>query len=108
MVAAVFPGLHGHRIVQYSRCDLNGTNFTCTCIKPWYDGYAREFKYNEVDSCVTVMTSVKDYLILQCALNAIASGVCLWFVMLLWKKRYEDFHSGLRFYSYSASLPPHP
>ncbi|KAK2157601.1 hypothetical protein LSH36_188g05040 [Paralvinella palmiformis] len=107
MMAAVFPGIHGHRIPTYSQCKYTATKFTCVCVRP-FEGFRREYQYNEIIDCETVTTSVKDILILLCALNAVGSGVCLWFVTLLWKKRYEQFHSGLRFYSYSASIPPHP
>ena len=104
MIAAVFAGIHGSRIARFQGCSRNGTDCVCMSTVPPTHTYT----YQDLGSCDLVKTSIKDYLILQCALNAIASGVCFWFVALLWKSRYEDFHSGLRFYSYSASLPPHP
>ncbi len=113
MVASVFTGIQGHRISGFSECQMNVTNSVSTChcyteSPDEQDPDDRIFQYKSIQSCSIVQTSIKDYLILQCALCGIASGVCFWFVTLLWKGRYEDFHSGLRFYSYSANVPPHP
>lgn len=108
MVAAVFPGIHGSRIAHFFYCDMSAEEAKCLCANS-REATARVYIYEQVRSCDVVITSIKDYLILQCALNAIASGVCMWFVTLLWKSRYQDFHSGLRFFSYSANnVPPHP
>ncbi len=104
MIGSVFTGIHGNRI---SSATCNTTGIHCQCGYS-ADPMARVFVYEDVYSCDLVVTSIKDYLILQCALNAIASGVCFWFVTLLWKSRYQDFYSGLRFFSYSANGPPHP
>ena len=45
------------------------------------------FTYDKVDRCDVIMTSIKDYLILQCAFNTIAAGVSIWFVVLLWNAK---------------------
>ena len=105
MIGSVFPGIHGSRISSFYHC--NTTDLTCYCSKT-DDPSATVYVYLEVGSCSVLQTSVKDYLILECALNAIASGVCLWFIKLLWKSKYSDYYSGLRFFSYSANVPSHP
>ncbi len=104
MIGSVFAGIHGNRI---SSAICNTTGITCRCGFST-DSLARVFIYEDVGTCDFVVTTIKDYFILQCALNAIASGVCFWFVTLLWKSRYQDFYSGLRFFSYSANGPSHP
>ncbi|CAH1782945.1 unnamed protein product [Owenia fusiformis] len=107
MVSSVFCGIPANMIASFNECTNIGTNSTitqtCRCEQD-----TKTYDFNEVESCDVVMTSIKDYLILLCALNSIGSGVSMWFVGLLWKSRYRDFHSGLRFYSYSASVPDHP
>lgn len=105
MIGSVFPGIHGSRISHFLHC--NTTHLTCYCSKSG-EPSAQVYVYEQVGSCSVLQTSVKDYLILECALNAIASGVCLWFVTLLWKSKYSDYYSGLRFFSYSANVPTHP
>ncbi|ELU09876.1 hypothetical protein CAPTEDRAFT_37582, partial [Capitella teleta] len=102
MVAAVFAGSHGSRISAFHHCTHNSSMAQCQCSHST-EPLAPIYIYDDIArSCDVIITSVKDYLILQCAFNSIGSGVCLWFVTLLWKSRYQDFHSGLRFYSYSA------
>ena len=71
------------------------TETRCLC-KESPDPDATIHTFEAVDRCETVITSIKDYLILQSSLNCIASGVCFWFVALLWRSRYGQFHSGLR------------
>ena len=100
MIASVFPGIHGSRISSFADCTV--VNGSCQCVKTLEDPHATVYRYLHVISCDMVITSIKDYFILQCALNAIASGVCFWFVTLLWKSRYQAFYSGLRFYPYST------
>ena len=106
MIAAAFTGIHGNKIPTYDQCQLT-LEGDCLC-KEADGALVRTKVYQDIRDCDVLITSVKDYLILQCALNAIASGVCFWFVILLWKARYQNFYSGLRFFSYSAHLPPHP
>ena len=102
MIGSVFPGIHGSRISSYvGDCTLKASRH-CQCVLS-LDPSAKVYEYRDVKSCDLVKTSVKDYLILQCALNAIASGVCFWFVTLLWKSRYQDFYSGIRFQSYTGA-----
>ena len=93
MIAGVFPGIHGNRISSFAECHMTDTRCLCT-ESP--NLKARLHIYEDISSCETVITSVKDYLILQCSLNSIASGVCFWFVTLLWKNSYGKFHSGLK------------
>ena len=79
----------------------------CVCAES-DDPKARVYIYEDIDSCETLIASVKDYLILQCSLNCIASGVCFWFVTLLWKSRYQDnFQPGLKFYSCNGNIHSH-
>ena len=71
------------------------TDARCLC-KEFQGPNATIYIFEAVDRCETVITSIKDYLILQSSLNCIASGVCFWFVALLWRSRYGQFHSGVR------------
>ena len=105
MVGSVFPGIHGSRISAFTKC--NDTGSSCLCSNE-EDPTNRQFQYDDIQECHVVITSIKDFFILQCALNSIASGVCFWFVTLLWKAKYQKFHSGLKFYSYSANAASHP
>ena len=105
MVASVFPGFLGSKIAKLVNCSMTDTR--CVCAES-NDPKATVYTYKDIDSCETLIASVKDYLILQCSLNCIASGVCFWFVTLLWKSRYQDdFQPGLRFYSYNGNIPHH-
>lgn len=45
---------------------------------------------------------------IQCSLNAMGAFASFFAAMLMWRRRYAEFHSGLRFYSYSAALPSRP
>ena len=101
MIGSVFPGIHGSRISSYAECSVR-LGRHCQCVLS-LDPSAKVYEYRDVRTCDLVKTSVKDYLILQCALNAIASGVCFWVVTLLWKSRYQDLYSGIRFQSYASS-----
>ena len=104
MTAGVFCAIHTSRIASFIECQSIAS--TCICVAS-NSPRARIHLY-EVTDCDVLRTSVKEYLILQSALNVIASVVCFALVVIIWKSRYEGFHSGLRFYSYNASLPPHP
>ncbi len=103
MIAGVFPGILGNKIASFRECNMTETRCQCAQSR---DPKARIYIYEDIDSCETVITSVKDFLILQCSLNCIASGVCLWFVALLWRARYQDFYSGLRVPSSYYHRPP--
>ena len=103
MIAGVFPGILGNKIASFTDCNMTDTR--CLCAES-RDPSARIYIYEQIDSCESVITSVKDFLILQCSLNCIASGVCFWFVTLLWKSRYQDFYAGIRLPTHSA-MPSH-
>ncbi|CAD5115574.1 DgyrCDS4536 [Dimorphilus gyrociliatus] len=87
IVASVYSGLHGGRIAKYKGCVL--IKNTCICNYP-----QNSYEYENVTGCDVIITSVKDYLILESALNALASCVCLWICGLIWKRRYGNFNSG--------------
>ena len=102
MVAAVFAGIHGNRIASFLHCGHSKEGQFCECVQT-DNLHARVYHYQQLSSCDMIFNSVKDYLILQCALSSIASGVCIWFNTLLWKARYQDFYSGLRnFHTFPA------
>ena len=104
MVGSVFTGIHGNRISTFVQCSLSPSSGSCTCLRSLDPGTVPDvYTLHGGDTCAVVVTSIKDILILQCALNAIASGVCFWFITLLWKSRYHEFYSGLRFYSCTSS-----
>ncbi|XP_013404122.1 uncharacterized protein LOC106169229 isoform X2 [Lingula anatina] len=103
IVASIFPGIHGRRIAQYTG-DCVRTNEICYCHLGDDNGMVRVYAYPHLLDCrPETFTSIKDNLILQCALNAIGCGVSIWLVVLLWQSRYQNYPSGLRFYSYSAN-----
>lgn len=104
MIACVFCAIHTARITSFMQCESAAS--TCYCVTS-NSPQARLHLY-EVTDCEVLRTSVKNYLILLSAFNFLASIVSFWFIALLWKARYGGFHSGLRFYSYNATLPPHP
>ncbi|XP_064631982.1 sarcospan-like isoform X2 [Lineus longissimus] len=111
IVAAVFVGIHGHRIASYDECKWynNSKNTsTCECTIDKLDPDARIYIYEGVRRCNLIFSSIKDYLILECALTSVASGVSVWFVILLWKSRYQKFSGSLRLYSYSGGQTSHP
>ena len=98
--------MHGNRISRFLDCYVTADYCACSTLPDARstDAENQSYRYINVLSCDTVVTSIKDYFILQCALNSIASGVCLWFVSLLWKSRYAHSyhsHSG-RFYPYTS------
>ena len=104
MIAGVFPGILGSKIASFAECNMTDTR--CLCSES-DSPRARIYIYEQIDSCETVITSVKDFLILQCSLNCIASGVCFWFVTLLWKSRYQDVYAGIRLPTHSPTVPSH-
>ncbi|XP_074646232.1 sarcospan-like [Tubulanus polymorphus] len=108
LVGSVFTGIHGHRIAAYTICDRLNSSCICSLQEPEPSVNRRMFVYEGMKRCTLVFSSLKDYLILQCALNTVASGVSLWFVLLLWRSRYRPFYGGLRLFSYSANQPSHP
>lgn len=63
---------------------------TCVC---WTSG-APAYLYRNL-SCLYVYSALKDYLILQCALMAVACGVCAWFLVVLWQSRLQGHRPGL-------------
>lgn len=102
---STFPAIHANKIQSYYKCNM--TNRACRCFQSSLSK-SRVFTYNDVDSCEVIFCIVNLFLILESVLNAMGSGVSFWFVILLWKEKYDNFYSGLKFYSYSASVPPHP
>ncbi|XP_072175158.1 sarcospan-like [Diadema setosum] len=108
-IASAFCGIQGNVINAMihleSACKVIETGCQCTRST---DGLNRIYMYNEVLDCVSFLTNLRTYLYIQCALNAIGGAASFMVVILLWRSRYMDFHSGLRFYSYSAAIPNHP
>ncbi|XP_041460111.1 sarcospan-like [Lytechinus variegatus] len=80
----------------------------CQCTRSSDDGFGRVYMYLDVLDCSSFLLNLQTYLYIQCALNAIGGAASFMVVILLWRSRYMDFHSGLRFYSYSAAIPNRP
>lgn len=78
----------------------------CQCERP-EDGLTRIYTFHGVieTDCQSVLLNLRTYLFFQCCLNAFGGFSSFFVVILMWRDRYQDFHSGLRFYSYSATLP---
>eukprot|EP00057_Strongylocentrotus_purpuratus_P002238 XP_003724112.1 PREDICTED: sarcospan [Strongylocentrotus purpuratus] len=109
-IASAFCGIQGNVIQTMlhsdSACKIidNG----CQCTRSSDDGFGRIYMYLDVLDCSSFLLNLQTYLYIQCALNAIGGAASFMVVILLWRSRYMDFHSGLRFYSYSAAIPNHP
>lgn len=88
ITGSVFSGMHGHRISTYHDCQFEENQ--CNCVLS-DDELAPLYTYQHVHTCKTVLSSIQFYLILQCALNSVSAGVCLWFIMFLWKSRYGSY-----------------
>ena len=92
-----------HNHPSTSCCKLitksNNSNDVCEC------GYYREIidsltsdSYNKWNplityqnvNCYYVFSALKDYLILQCALYAVAAGVSIWLSALIWSQKVHD------------------
>lgn len=105
MVGSVFPGFLGNKIAAQDQCTMSGSSCICTRSA---DEKPTAYTFADIDSCETLIASVKDYLILQCSLNCIASGVCFWFVTLLWKAKHQSaLQPGFRFPSCNGNLHLH-
>lgn len=130
IVAAIFSGFHGNIIATYDSClfsketDVSNSN-NITTVRPstrtrcacHVTGTNQSngalivtavHVYDSVATCDVIMTSIKDYLILQCAFNTVAAGVSLWFARLVWKvkshRRYSsDFFARWRSASVAAA-----
>ncbi|XP_006819310.1 sarcospan-like [Saccoglossus kowalevskii] len=109
LTASAFTGIHGATIISFQdRCQhLNNQICQCSKIQDM-TGLARVYIYEDTMDCENFLANLKTYLFFQCALNAIGGFTCFCVVIMLWKLRYMEFYSGLRFYSYSATIPNHP
>ncbi len=77
--------------IDPSDLPLHGENATtCVC---WTSGETA-YVYRRL-SCLYIYSALKDYLILQCALMAVACGVCAWFLVVLWQSRLRRRRRGL-------------
>ena len=106
LTAAVFTGYHGFRILSYSSC-LPVPPSHCVCTFHSNDPLAQIFVYT-IQSCDLIYSLVIFLLLAQCLLNLTGGIVSFAHIMLLWRSRYGNFYSGLKFYSYAADTPPHP
>ncbi|XP_071960958.1 sarcospan-like [Antedon mediterranea] len=83
-------------------------NRDCVCTRREDNLIKHTYIFEEIADCRNFLLNLKTYLVFQCSLNAIGGLACFLVVIMMWRSRYMDFHSGLRFYSYSASIPSHP
>ncbi|KAJ8046865.1 Sarcospan [Holothuria leucospilota] len=80
----------------------------CICRRTTNNEFIREHVYEDILDCESFLINLRTYMYIQCALNAIGAIASFMAAMLMWRRRYAEFHSGLRFYSYSAALPSRP
>ncbi|XP_077987252.1 sarcospan-like [Glandiceps talaboti] len=108
--ASAFTGIHGAAIISFQdRCEHMKSIDRCQCTKEHESSdLARLYIYEDTRDCANFLANLKTYLFFQCALNAIGGFACFCVVIMIWKLRYMEFYSGLRFYSYSATIPNHP
>ncbi|XP_072038871.1 sarcospan-like [Amphiura filiformis] len=107
-IASAFCGIQGSNIVALIIADScepkEDADCRCTRIE---EGLTRMYTFHGVieTDCMSVLLNLRTYLFFQCTLNAVGGFSSFFVVILMWRDRYQDFHSGLRFYSYSATLP---
>ncbi|XP_038054422.1 sarcospan-like [Patiria miniata] len=111
-IASAFCGIQGENILGLIDLDkptcISDNHHTCHCTKVESDGLARIYTFLEIIDCQSFLLNLKTYMFIQCILNGLGGITSFLVVILMWRNRYMDFHSGLRFYSYSASIPNHP
>ncbi|XP_022104928.1 sarcospan-like [Acanthaster planci] len=111
-IASAFCGIQGENILslinsEKSNC-ISDNHYTCHCTKVESDGLSRIYTFLDIIDCQSFLLNLKTYMFIQCILNGLGGIASFLVVILMWRNRYMDFHSGLRFYSYSASIPNHP
>ena len=109
-IASAFCGIQGDNIdgMINSKEGCQRESNTCHCTKEESDGLTRIYTFLDIIDCTSFLLNLKTYMFIQCILNALGGMTSFLVVILMWRNRYMDFHSGLRFYSYSASIPNHP
>ncbi|XP_070559174.1 sarcospan-like [Ptychodera flava] len=109
LTASAFTGIHGAAIIGFEdTCEHLKSLHQCQCSREESGHLARLYIYEDTMDCDNFLANLKTYLFFQCTLNAIGGFACFCVVIMLWKLRYMEFYSGLRFYSYSATIPNHP
>ncbi|XP_069765729.1 sarcospan isoform X1 [Narcine bancroftii] len=97
--AVAFAGHHYNQITKFT-CQMNSNH--CMCSQDPEDQIARTFRYNDVQDCDSVTSTIKLYLLLQMVLNISVVLVCLLGCYLMWKHRYQVFFAGLHFHSFKT------
>ena len=107
-IASAFCGIQGSNLVALIIADScePKEDADCRCTRS-EEGLTRMYTFHGVieSDCLSVLLNLRTYLFFQCTLNAVGGFSSFFVVILMWRDRYQDFHSGLRFYSYSATLP---
>ena len=104
--ACVFTSVHCFKIFSYWQCHTRAFHHCACVLNP--DPLAEIFMYQNTSHCDDIRQELWKYLLSQSVLNAVGSVITLWFVLMLWKSRYNGFYAGLKFYSYSATVSPSP
>ncbi|XP_066284892.1 sarcospan-like isoform X2 [Branchiostoma lanceolatum] len=98
VVAATFAGLHGTSIVDYVEC--LSLDSSCQCTKS-FDSSARVFMYIDMTDCNLVFERLKVLLFISCGVNAFGALVCFLILVMMWKRNYQRFYTGLG-YTYAT------
>ncbi|XP_019633646.1 PREDICTED: sarcospan-like isoform X1 [Branchiostoma belcheri] len=99
VVAATFAGLHGTSIVDYVEC--LSLDSSCQCTKS-FDSSARVFMYIDMTDCNLVFEKLKVLLFISCGVNAFGALVCFLILVMMWKRNYQRFYTGLG-YTYAST-----
>ncbi|PIK59103.1 putative sarcospan [Apostichopus japonicus] len=107
-IASAFCGIQTRlisNILSNTASPCESVNGDCICSRQINSDYTRVHVFENIIYCQSFLINLRTYMYIQCSLNAMGAFASFFAAMLMWRRRYAEFHSGLRFYSYSAALP---